>query len=262
MNNAVANVDLAASAFGRLLRMVLLLRETSPWVQQQTFGSLRKHTVEETFELVDAIDADDSNSVREEIGDLLFHCVFYSVVARPHWDAHDALQSVIGKLVRRHPHVDFQTMAVHPLTAQQEAEAWERIKRAEKTRQGAPIAARSALAGLARSTPALPRAVAMCHKLDAAGFKLMDVQQNDVAPAVQSALAALLDALRAEPAAVGAAVFAITHAAASQLNIDVDSALSGVNARVERDYLLVDAKANGTPLTELTRAEQLKLLLP
>lgn len=253
------SVELATSAFGQLMRMVLLLRETSPWVQQQTFGSLRKHTVEETFELVDAIDADRCDGVKEEIGDLFFHCVFYSVVARPHWAAHDALQSVIAKLVRRHPHVDFATMTVHKLTAQQESEAWERIKRTEKS--DAPIAGRSALSGLARSTPALPRAVAMCHKLDAAGFKLVDVQQTDVAPAVQSALAALLDALRACPAAAGAAVFAITQAAA-QLNVDVDSALAGVNARVERDYLRVDERANGTPLTELTRDEQLKLLLP
>ena len=191
--------------FARLLDMVQLLRSESAWTREQTFRTLRKHTIEEVFELVDAIDHDDAAAVREEIGDLFFHCVFYSVVAEPHWSAADALESVVQKLIRRHPHVDFAAKSVRSLTADEEAQAWEAVKRSEKANTSGDTAHRSVLAGLARSTPALPKAVAVCHKLTSAGFSIAD-ELAPVTPAnapVATALATLLDALRSDPSSVG-----------------------------------------------------------
>jgi uncharacterized protein YabN with tetrapyrrole methylase and pyrophosphatase domain len=185
--------------------MVQLLRSESAWTREQTFRTLRKHTIEEVFELVDAIDHDDAAAVREEIGDLFFHCVFYSVVAEPHWSAADALESVVQKLIRRHPHVDFAAKSVRSLTADEEAQAWEAVKRSEKANTSGDTARRSVLAGLARSTPALPKAVAVCHKLTSAGFSIAD-ELAPVTPAnapVATALATLLDALRSDPSSVG-----------------------------------------------------------
>jgi nucleoside triphosphate diphosphatase len=252
--------------FELLFRMVQLLRRESAWVQEQTFHSLRKHTIEEVFELVDAIDHDDADAVRDEIGDLFFHCVFYSVVAESNsrWNAADALESVIQKLIRRHPHVDFEAMSVRKgVTSQHESELWELAKRTEKRESHASQTPthRSVLAGLSRATPALPRAVAMSHKLEAAGFKLVDDVVADGMPTpVATALGALLDALSGVDASVsGKVMFGIANAM-SRRGIDVDSALARANADVERRVVAIELAAGATPLTQLSTDQQRSLM--
>jgi nucleoside triphosphate diphosphatase len=258
MSSASASVQ-----FARLLEMVQLLRSESAWTREQTFRTLRKHTIEEVFELVDAIDHDDAAAVREEIGDLFFHCVFYSVVAEPHWSAADALDSVVQKLIRRHPHVDFAAKSVRSLTADEEAQAWEAVKRSEKANTSADTTAhRSVLAGLARSTPALPKAVAVCHKLTSAGFSIAD-ELAAVTPAnapVASALATLLDALRSDPSAAGNVIWQIANEM-SQAGVDVDSALAATNSEVERQVFAVEKGAGARSVSQLSKEEQRALLL-
>lgn len=236
--------------------MLRLLRAETPWAAQQTFASLRKHTVEEVFELADAIDANDSVAVIEEVGDLLYNCCFYAAVAQPQRSMVDALRNVIRKLVRRHPNVDFQQMKIlHPLTADQEREDWEQIKRSEKQQR------QSVLAGLARSAPALHKSIALCNKLDSAGYKLLDVETSPLPPAVSDAIAALLGALRQDGNAqfVGDAIFALTNNGVNAQNVNVDSSLTRVNAAVEARFRLVEARAGAAPLTSLTKQQQLEL---
>jgi ATP diphosphatase len=254
-------IVLATNEFGHVLRMLRLLRAETPWAAQQTFASLRKHTVEEVFELADAIDANDAGAVIEEVGDLLYNCCFYAAVAQPQRSMVDALRGVIGKLVRRHPNVDFDKMVVlHPLSADQEREDWEQIKRREK--QLAANTRQSVLAGLAKSTPALHKSIALCNKLDSAGYKLLDAQTAPLPAAVADALAALIGALRADGNAqfVGDAIFALTHNGINVQNVNVDASLTRVNAAVEARFREVEARAGATPLTSLSREQQLELL--
>jgi uncharacterized protein YabN with tetrapyrrole methylase and pyrophosphatase domain len=252
------SIILATNEFGHLLRMLRLLRAETPWAAQQTFASLRKHTVEEVFELADAIDANDSVAVIEEVGDLLYNCCFYAAVAQPERSMVDALCNVIGKLVRRHPNVDFQQMKIlHPLTADQEREDWEQIKRREKPQR------QSVLAGLAKSTPALHKSIALCNKLDSAGYKLLDVDTLSPMPAVVSAaISALIAVLHRDGNAqcVGEAIFALTNFGVNAHNVNVDSSLTRVNTAVETRFRSVEARAGETPLTLLSKQQQLDLL--
>ena len=94
-------------AFGRLLTIMDELREQCPWDRKQTFLSLRNLTIEETYELADAILEEDMEGIREELGDLMLHMVFYAKIAEEQhaFDIADALHSICDKLIKRHPHI-------------------------------------------------------------------------------------------------------------------------------------------------------------
>ncbi|MBL7792280.1 MAG: nucleoside triphosphate pyrophosphohydrolase, partial [Saprospiraceae bacterium] len=94
-------------AFARLLKIMDELREQCPWDRKQTFQSLRNLTIEETYELADAILDEDLPGIKEEIGDLMLHMVFYAKIASESgaWDIADALHAVCDKLIKRHPHI-------------------------------------------------------------------------------------------------------------------------------------------------------------
>ena len=94
-------------SFQRLLSIMDDLREKCPWDREQTIHSLRKLTIEETYELVDAIDSSDWDQIKGELGDLFLHLVFYSKIAaeKSHFDVSDVLNEISDKLIRRHPHI-------------------------------------------------------------------------------------------------------------------------------------------------------------
>ena len=155
-------------ALGRLLQVMDELREKCPWDREQTFESLRNNTIEETFELTDAITNGDMDGIREELGDLLLHIVFYSKMGdeQGRFDIADVANSLCDKLVYRHPHVygnieaDSTGEVIHN---------WELLKLAEKKKKERKGQS-GVLAGVPRSLPAMVKAYRIGEKAAAAGF--------------------------------------------------------------------------------------------
>ena len=155
-------MDKRLVAFKRLLDIMDDLREKCPWDQKQTLESLRNLTIEETYELADAITAQDLNELKGEIGDLLLHMVFYCKIAseKKAFDIDDALNAVCDKLIHRHPHI------YGDVQVQDEEEVkknWERLKLKEGKK--------SVLEGVPAALPALVKATRIQEKAKGIGFE-------------------------------------------------------------------------------------------
>ena len=155
-------MDKRLVAFKRLLDIMDDLREKCPWDQKQTLESLRNLTIEETYELADAITAQDLNELKGEIGDLLLHMVFYCKIAseKKAFDIDDALNAVCDKLIHRHPHI------YGNVEVQDEEEVkknWERLKLKEGKK--------SVLEGVPAALPALVKATRIQEKAKGIGFE-------------------------------------------------------------------------------------------
>jgi len=150
-------------AFKRLLDIMDRVREGCPWDSTQTIQSLRHLTIEETFELSQAILNDDLDEVKKELGDLMLHIVFYSKIGqeRGAFDVADVLNGICDKMVVRHPHI-FGTEKVE--NAQQVEENWERIKLEREHN-------RSVLGGVPEGLPSLLKAYRMHQKTAGVGFR-------------------------------------------------------------------------------------------
>lgn len=137
------------------------LREKCPWDREQTFASLRNLTIEETFELADAVSKEDLNEIKKELGDLLLHIVFYAKIAseKNEFDMNDVIESLCEKLIFRHPHV-FGDADVK--NSEDVKKNWEELKQREKPR--------SILAGVPHGLPALIKANRVQEKVRAVGF--------------------------------------------------------------------------------------------
>ncbi len=156
-----------------------VLRRECPWDREQTHASLLRYLVEETYEVVDAVERRDREALREELGDVLLQVVFHARIAAEAgtdgWDIDDVAGDLVGKLVRRHPHV---FAGVHVDGADQVARNWEEIKHAEKGR-------RSPLDGLPRALPALALAEKVIDRLLRSDGKLsIPVRSGYAAPTV------------------------------------------------------------------------------
>ena len=127
MNTREAKLE----AFGRLLDIMDTLRAECPWDKKQTLESLRHLTIEETYELADAIEENDLNEIKKELGDLMLHMVFYSKIGseKGAFDVADVLNSVCDKLIHRHPHIYGD---VEAKTEEEVKANWEAIKLKEK----------------------------------------------------------------------------------------------------------------------------------
>lgn len=149
-------------AFDRLLTIMDELRENCPWDKKQTLESLRHLTIEETYELSDAILSRDLNAIRGELGDILLHLVFYARIASEigAFDIGDVVESLCDKLVNRHPHIYGDVEARDEETVKQN---WEKIKLSESGN-------RSVLGGVPQSLPALIKAMRIQEKARGVGF--------------------------------------------------------------------------------------------
>jgi XTP/dITP diphosphohydrolase len=155
-------MDKRLVAFKRLLDIMDDLREKCPWDQKQTLESLRNLTIEETYELADAITAQNLNEIKGEIGDLLLHMVFYCKIdsEKKAFDIDDALNTVCDKLIHRHPHI------YGDVVVQDEEEVkknWEKLKLKEGRK--------SVLEGVPHSLPALVKATRIQEKAKGIGFE-------------------------------------------------------------------------------------------
>ena len=162
-------------AFERLLNIMEDLRAKCPWDKKQTLESLRHLTIEETYELADAIIEKDMQEIKGELGDLMLHLVFYSKIASEtnDFDIADVLNTVCDKLVRRHPHIYGNTVA----QTEEEVKAnWEKIKLSEKNTKTNKVK-QSVLEGVPKSLPALVKASRIQEKVKGLGFEWDNKQQ-------------------------------------------------------------------------------------
>ena len=152
----------AGEAFERLLKIMDELREQCPWDRKQTLESLRLLTIEETYELADAIDLKDMKLLKEEIGDLMLHMVFYAKIAseQKQFDITEAIHSLCEKLIRRHPHIygDVKVSGEDDVKKN-----WEQIKMKERKK--------SVLEGVPHSLPAIVKAFRIQDKAKQVGFE-------------------------------------------------------------------------------------------
>lgn len=167
MQNSVANLQAKLDAFARILQIMDELRAGCPWDREQTMDSLRVLTIEETYELAEAITARDLPNVKEELGDVFLHLIFYSKIAEESndFDIAGVLNQLSEKMIRRHPHI-YATTEVE--NTEDVMRNWEAIKLKEK---GKDKKRKSVLDGVPRSLPALPKALRIQQKAKKVGFE-------------------------------------------------------------------------------------------
>jgi XTP/dITP diphosphohydrolase len=158
----VNNQDKQITSFNRLLEIMNQLRNECPWDKEQTMESLRHLTIEETYELSEAILDNDINEIKNELGDLLLHIVFYSKIAseKKYFDINDVINSICEKLINRHPHIykDIKLNTIEEVKAN-----WEIIKKKENDK--------GTLSGVPKSLPSLIKAMRIQEKASGMGFK-------------------------------------------------------------------------------------------
>lgn len=164
----------AGHTFPRLIELMqrLLAPDGCPWDREQSFATLRRYVLEEACEVIDAIDGGDRKELCAELGDLLLQVVFQAELARAEgaFGPDDVVAAICDKLVRRHPHVFADESAEN---ADEVLQNWERIKAAERARQGKD---RGVLGGVPRSLPALTRAQRVGEKVARVGFDWPDAR--------------------------------------------------------------------------------------
>jgi XTP/dITP diphosphohydrolase len=163
-------MDERAESFLKLLKIMDELREQCPWDKKQTIESIRHLTIEETFELSDAILKQDLTEIKKELGDILLHIVFYSRIASETdaFNIKDVMDSLCEKLIYRHPHIYSDTKAETP---EQVSQNWEQLKQKEKGGN------KSVLSGVPNSMPALLKAYRIQEKARAVGFDWEEPEQ-------------------------------------------------------------------------------------
>lgn len=261
-------------AFGRFLDVLDTLREKCPWDRKQTNQSLRTNTIEEVFELSDALMKDDTPNICKELGDVLLHVCFYSKIGeeQQQFDVADVCQKLTDKLIFRHPHVyhPSQVGAEKPKplpygedlqhndmqnadTAQKVIENWEQIKLKEKDGN------KRVLSGVPDALPSLIKAYRIQDKARNVGFDWED--KGDVWKKVHEELGELEQELRKgnkenSTQELGDFLFSVINAA-RLYKINPDDALEKTNQKFIRRFNYIEEHSirQGKPLTEMTLAE-------
>jgi ATP diphosphatase len=222
----------------RLIEIMAALRTPGsgcPWDLEQNFRTIAPYTLEEAYEVADAIEHDDLDGLRDELGDLLLQVVFHARMAQEQgvFEFGDVVQAITEKLIRRHPHVFADADGK---TAQAVKGLWERIKAEEKAAKGQKAQA-GALAGVPVALPALTRALKLQEKAGKVGFDWNDPRAvlakiREEADEIEEAL----DAGGADaPAEVGDLLFAVVNLA-RHLKADPESLLRATNLKFERRF--------------------------
>ena len=240
------------AAFRRLLEVMDELRAKCPWDKKQTFESLRANTIEETYELCDAIIKKDLNDIKKELGDVLLHIVFYSKIASEteDFDIADVCNSLCDKLIFRHPHVFGDGAAK---TAGEVEQTWEQIKQKEKDGN------KSVLSGVPEALPALIKSYRIQDKARNVGFDWEDRSQVwDKVKEELSEFQAEIDNQDAEKMEeeVGDLLFSMVNAA-RLYKINPENALEKTNRKFIRRFNYIEEQTikAGKNLKDLTLAE-------
>jgi len=237
-------------AFSRLLDIMDDLRRKCPWDKKQTLQSLRYLTIEETYELADAIIENDLQEIKKELGDLLLHIVFYAKIASEtnHFDITDVINGICEKLIHRHPHIYSDTKAE---TEKEVKQNWEKLKLKEGRK--------SVLEGVPRSLPAMVKAIRIQEKVKAVGFDWENSQQ------VLDKVYEELDELQREidnndsektTQEFGDLLFSVINYARF-LEVNPEDALEQTNRKFIKRFQYLEEKANQIqkPLSEMTLTE-------
>jgi XTP/dITP diphosphohydrolase len=237
-------------AFNRLLDIMDDLREKCPWDKKQTFESLRHLTIEETYELGDAILDNDKLEIKKELGDLLLHIVFYAKIGSEtnDFDMADVANSICDKLIERHPHI------YGDVVVEDEEEVkrnWEKLKLKEGRK--------SVLEGVPKSLPALVKASRIQDKVKGVGFdweeshQVWDKVQEELNELHEEVKAGNQDKMEAE---FGDVLFSMINYARF-LKINPEDALERTNKKFMKRFMYLESKAGelGKNLSEMTLAE-------
>ena len=242
MNNTANN-------FIELLTIVKRLRKECPWDRKQTFDTLRKLTIEETYELAEAITAGNFDGIKEELGDLLLHILFYSILGeeKGKFTIDDVMEFISQKLIARHPHVFGDAVAK---SAEEVLKNWETIKLKEKGKK-------SVLSGVPSSLPAVVKAIRLQEKASGVGFDWTN--KEDVRSKVEEEFKEVKNAMDNKEKMeeeLGDLLFSIVNAA-RLYGIDAENALEKTNLKfIKRfNYIEIKAKEQGKLISELTLEE-------
>jgi MazG family protein len=234
------------AAFERLVGIMRALRapDGCPWDREQTLGSLRPFVLEETYEVLEAIERGDADDLREELGDYLYEAVFLAQISEEagHFSIADAVRGICEKLVRRHPHVFARAAGDGAITTDQVNERWESTKARERADKGRDAARpRTTLSGVPVTLPSLLRAYELSARAAAVGFDW--VRAADVLDKIDEEVAELrreIDAgrtghlSRAEEE-MGDLLFAIANLS-RKLGIEPEAALRRANDKFTRRF--------------------------
>ena len=265
------------AAFGRLIDVLDTLREKCPWDKKQTNDSLRPNTIEETYELADALMKDDMPNICKELGDVLLHVCFYARIGseKGQFDIADVCNKLVDKLIFRHPHVyhPSQIGAAQPkplpyqpdepegetsemakaTTSQQVIENWEQIKLKEKDGN------KSVLSGVPDALPSLIKAYRIQDKARNVGFDWEDA--GDVWAKVREELGELEEEVRKGDkenalAELGDFIFSVINAG-RLYHLNPDTALEMTNQKFIRRFNYIEEHSikNGKPLKDMTLGE-------
>jgi XTP/dITP diphosphohydrolase len=240
-------------AFERLLNIMDELREQCPWDKKQTFESLRHLTIEETYELADAILDKDMVNIKKELGDVLLHIVFYARIGSETNDFNiaDVMNSLCDKLIHRHPHIYGDVKAE---TEEEVMLNWEKIKLKEKDGN------KTVLGGVPKSLPALVKASRIQQKVKAVGFDWEKPEQvwekveeeiGELKFEVESK--ASIDKIEAE---FGDVLFSMINYGRS-IGVNPEDALERTNKKFMKrfDYLEAEANKRNIELSDMTLEE-------
>ncbi len=239
-------------AAGRVLEVMDTLRRECPWDREQTFDSLRNNTIEETYELVDAISDHNLEGIKEELGDLLLHVVFYSKLGEEEgaFDFAGVANDLCEKLIYRHPHVYGD---IHANTPEAVMQNWEALKLRKKKRKS------GTLGGVPRSLPAMVKAYRIGEKASNAGFDWE--QKEDVWAKVREEVGEVEAEMRSGKqecmeAEFGDLFFALINAC-RLYGVDPESALDRTNKKFIRRFNRMEEQsaAAGRSLQELSLDE-------
>lgn len=240
-------------AFGRLIDILDELRIKCPWDRKQTFESLRPNTIEETYELCDALINHDLHNICKELGDVLLHVVFYAKIASEtnDFDIADVCNQLSDKLIFRHPHVFGDTAGISK--AEEVSQLWEQVKQKEKDGN------KTVLSGVPTSLPSLIKAYRMQQKASGVGFDWPEkagVWQK-VKEEIQEFETEVgnMDAEKAE-AEFGDLLFSLVNAA-RHYKINPDNALERTNMKFSKRFNFVENQAmlQGKQLKDMTLEE-------
>ena len=246
-------------AFGRLLKIMDELRAQCPWDQKQTFETLRHLSIEEVYELAEAIMNQDSDMIRKELGDILLHIVFYAKIGseKQQFDITDVINGICDKLIHRHPHIYGDVKVTN---ADEVKQNWEKLKLKEGNT--------SVLGGVPTSLPALIKAMRIQEKAGAVGFdwnnagqvwkkveEEMGELQEEVLKIDTEKPSSLEDKEKLD-AEFGDLLFSLVNYS-RYLNVNPEEALEKTNRKFIRRFLYIEetAKAIGKSMDEMSLEE-------
>jgi MazG family protein len=243
-------MEVPVNSFARLVNIMDELREKCPWDRKQTIQSLRQLTIEETFELADAITEEDWKGIKEELGDLMLHILFYSKIGaeQGQFTLQEVMEGIADKLVARHPHI-YGDVKIND--EEDVKRNWEKLKLKEGKK--------SVLEGVPKSLPATVKAMRLQEKAKQVGFEWDNKEQvwdkvEEEVKELQEAIA-LADARKTEEE-FGDLMFSLVNYARF-LQVDAENALERTNKKFIHRFTQMErvATAQQTTLADMSLAE-------